>query len=197
MTKPKAPTRTLTTVLRAIFLASQPFTIPTHAPYDESIARLRQKLTDSRMFTYVERVVPEDDDSALFEIHLLALQPEDTTKFQWRKVAIARGRVVAQPAFGDALLQGEVFHGWLDIVLSFVWIIFGGWWAVWALLAVTVNRDAAVEVPPMLCGGGLGLMLFGYGVMRLADLPAYRQQMLKELAALFEPDETPNPGADS
>jgi len=183
-TKVKASVNRLSMLWRRVFLASEPFAIPTYTPYEASLQRLLQALKDDVRFTYLERVAPEDHNSAQFEIRLYE---EDAGT--WRKVAIARGRMVSQPAFGDAFLQGEVFNGWWSQVRSYLLLLFGGAWSVYELTVLTQGTD---DITSTVCGGLLGLMFLFAGLMYLLDLPLRRRKMLDALAAIFPAPQTPD-----
>lgn len=182
-TKAKAPGRTLAGWIRMLLLGSESFVMPTHAPYDESLHRLRQALADSPRIIYSERVIPEDDDSAEFEIHFYVQPP--SSQRGWRKLAIARGRVVSQPAFGDAMLRGEVFNGWADMAVSYLFMVIGALLTLWFVNALAAPGEQTLEAIEVLCGGGFSLMLVGTGIMRLFDMPVGRRKLLTELAAMF------------
>lgn len=191
-TKAKAPAKTVAARFRGALLASEQFTLPTHAPYDESVSRLQQVLRDAPHLVIRPRIDPEDADSAAFEIQLYYTEEPQRRKPTWRRGAIARGRVVAQPAFGDALLRGEVFHGWGERLRPYLWIMFGIAWTIASgitLVTGKVTFGSTPDVPPTLCGGLLGLVCIGVGIMRLNDLHAHRQQLLDEIVLAFSPDD--------
>lgn len=181
--KTKAPRRSLDAVFRTVFLAAKRFNLPTHAPYDESLRRLRGALQDETVFVFQERVDPEDADSATFEVRLRYFDGYDRKKDPWRTPAIARGRVVAQPVFGDAMLTGEIYDGWWDVVVSWASILLGGL----AALAFVLYFLNTSDVGALVVGGGLGLVWFVLGLMRWHERTVSRGKLLAALAAIFEP----------
>lgn len=90
---------------------------------------------------------------------------------------------MSQPAFGDALLQGEVFNGWFEVLTSFLWLIFSSLWALASFVSLVNGVD---EVAPTLFGGLLALLLASGAIAKLNDFPIRRQKLLDELAGIFE-----------
>jgi hypothetical protein len=168
---------------RRTFLASESFVIPTHMPYEASLAHLRRALSDSPQFSFAEEILPEDHDSAFFRIELYEEMSGTTGSAQrWRRIVLAKGRMVSQPAFGDALLTGDVFNGWWMLLQSYFYVLFGGWIVAYALNQMgQVTDDTTSTIFTLI----LGIVFALVGIERLFRMPQRRQQMLEALKEIF------------
>ncbi|MEM6281679.1 MAG: hypothetical protein AAF787_05770 [Chloroflexota bacterium] len=118
--KAKSASNDTITYLRSTFLGSKNFAIPTGLPYTESVEKLRETewMSDKRRF--VITLTDETEDSADFEIKLLQKRRARSSNYsgelRWARGFTAQGRIVRQPAFGDAMLQGEVYPPTQDVL---------------------------------------------------------------------------------